>query len=84
MTTTIAYTLTSFSAAVVLLAAVSWLLLRRCREARKAALRIGVTFGVFAVAAGYVWLEVGPNLDHRLEVRERPLLANPAPREVEV
>jgi hypothetical protein len=79
MTTVTAYLMTLFSGAVVLLAAIAWALLRRRREARKVAFRIGVTFAVFALAAGYVWLEVGPALDHRLEARERPLLPRSPP-----
>ena len=84
MTTTIAHTLTLFSAAIVLLAAAGWALLRRRGEARRVAQRIGVTFAVFAFAAGYVWLEAGPELDHRLQARERPLLAQPGLQEQEV
>jgi hypothetical protein len=85
MTTTIAQTLTLFSAAVMLLAAAAWTLLRRRAEARRVAQRIGVTFAVFGLAAGYVWLELGPDLDHRLLTRERPLLAQPgSPQEQEV
>jgi hypothetical protein len=84
MTTTIAYTLTVFSSAVVLLAALGWLLLRRRREARRTAVRIGVTFAVFALAAGYVWLELGPDLDQQLQARGRPHLPDQAARELDV
>ena len=84
MITTIAYTLTLFTTAVLLLATVTWVLLRRRGEARRAAERITVTFAVFAFAAGYVWLEVGPDLDHRLQAWDQPLLARPAPQEQEV
>jgi hypothetical protein len=59
-------------------------LLRRRGEARRVAQRIGVTFAVFAFAAGYVWLEVGPELDHRLRAQDRPLLARPGPQEQDV
>ncbi len=79
MTTATAYLITLLASAVVLLAAAAWALLRRRREARETAFRIGVTFAVFALAAGYVWLEVGPKLDHRLEARERPLLPRSPP-----
>lgn len=84
MTTTIAHTLALFSTAVVLLAAVAWALLRRRGEARRAAQRIGVTFAVFALAAGYVWLEVGPDLDHRLQAQDRPLMGRSGLQEQEV
>jgi hypothetical protein len=84
MTTTIAYTLTCFSGNVVLLAALAWLLLPRRREARRVAQRIAVTFGVFALAAGYVWLELGPDLDHRLQAHGRPLLPDQTVRELDV
>ena len=84
MTTAIAYTLTLFSTAVLLLAVVALALLRRRGEARRAAQRITATFAVFAFAAGYVWLEVAPDLDHRLQVWDQPLLARPAPQEQEV
>jgi hypothetical protein len=84
MTTAIAYSLTLFSTAVLLLATTGWALLRRRDEARRAAQRITVTFAVFAIAAGYVWLEVGPDLDHRLQAWDQPLLARPAPQEQEV
>ena len=72
MTTTIAHTLALFSTAVALLAAVAFALLRRRGEAQRVARRIGVTFAVFGLAAGYVWLEVGPDLDHRLQARDGP------------
>lgn len=84
MITTIAYTLTLFTTAVLLLGAVAWALLRRRGEARQAAQRITVTFAVFALATGYVWLEVGPDLDYRLQAWDQPLLARPAPQEQEV
>ena len=84
MITTIAYTLTLFTTAVLLLAGMAWALLRRRGEARQAAQRITVTFAVFALGAGYVWLEIAPDLDHRLQAWDEPLMARPAPKEQEV
>ena len=84
MITTIAYTLTLFTTAVLLLAVIAWALLRRRGEARQAALRITVTFAVFALATGYVWLEVAPDLDYQLQAWDQPLLARPAPKEQDV
>lgn len=58
---------------------------RRLRQGvRRAANRIAVTFGVFALAAGYVWLEVGPEVDRRLAAEANPTLIQPPPREQDV
>jgi len=32
---------------------------------------------VFGMAAGYVWLDLGPDLDARLAAHDRPPLAGP-------
>ena len=79
MITPIAQTLTLFCTVVVVLAAATWVATLRRHTPRQVAHRIAVTFGVFAVAAGYVWLAVGPDLDARLAQRDRPLLAQPVP-----
>jgi predicted acyltransferase len=77
MITTIAQTLTLFCTIVVVLAGATWVATLRRHTPRQVAHRIAVTFGVFAVAAGYVWLDVGPDLDERLARRDQPLLAQP-------
>ena len=84
MISTIAQTLTLFCTVVVVLAAATWIVTLRRHTPRQVAHRIAVTFGVFAVAAGYVWLDVGPDLDARLAHHDRPLLANPDPRPIDV
>ena len=59
MTTHTAWIVLEFCLVVCALA----LALRQVRRfnptARRTATRIAVTFGVFALAAGYVWLEIG-------------------------
>jgi hypothetical protein len=82
MITTIAQTLTLFCTVVVVLAAASWVLTLRYHTPRQVAHRIAVTFGVFAVAAGYVWLDVGPDLDARLARHDQPLLGEAKPVDV--
>jgi hypothetical protein len=83
MITTIAQTLTLFCTVVVVLAATTWIATLKRHTPRQVAHRIAVTFGVFAVAAGYVWLDLGPGLDARTARQDRPLLAAPDPRPVE-
>jgi drug/metabolite transporter (DMT)-like permease len=77
MIATIAQTLTLFCTLVVVLAAATWVLTLRRHTPRQIAHRIAVTFGVFAVAAGYVWLDLGPDLDARLAAHDRAPLADP-------
>ena len=78
MTTHTAWIVLEFCLVVCALA----LALRQVRRfnptARRTATRIAVTFGVFALAAGYVWLEIGPHVDQRLTVQtDRPLISPP-------
>jgi apolipoprotein N-acyltransferase len=82
MITTIAQTLTLFCTVVVVLAATAWIATLRRHTPRQAAHRIAVTFGVFGVAAGYVWLDVGPDIDARLAHHDRPLLGEAKPVDV--
>ena len=82
MITTIAQTLSLFCTVVVVLAAASWVLTLRHHTPRQVAHRIAVTFGVFAVAAGYVWLDLGPDLDARLARYDQPLLGEAKPVDV--
>ena len=84
MLTQLAFTVLQFSLAVVAWALLIRVFCRRGSEVGRAAVRVAVLFGVFAVAAGYVWLTLGPEIDHRLQVRDRPLLLKPAPFEMEV
>jgi hypothetical protein len=85
MITAIAQTLTLFCTVVVVLAATTWVATLRRHTPRQVAHRIAVTFGVFAVAAGYVWLDLGPDVDARLAQRgDRPLLGAPDLRPVDV
>ena len=84
MITTIAQTLTLFCTVVVVLAATTWVLTLRRHTPRQVAHRIAVTFAVFAVAAGYVWLDIGPDLDARLARHDQPLLAGPDPQPIDV
>jgi apolipoprotein N-acyltransferase len=84
MIAAIAQTLTLFCTVVVVLAATIWVLTLRRHTPRQVAHRIAVTFGVFAVAGGYVWLDLGPDLDARLAAHDRPLLADPVRPPVDV
>jgi hypothetical protein len=54
------------------------------RGGRRTANRIAATFGVFALAAGYIWLEVGPAVDRRLAADHHPTVIPPPPREQDV
>jgi hypothetical protein len=82
MITAIAQTLTLFCTVVVVLAAATWVSTLKRHTPRQAAHRIAVTFGVFALAAGYVWLDLGPDLDARLAQHDQPLLGDPKPVDV--
>ncbi len=85
MITAIAQTVTLFCLIVVLSAALSWLWARwRGSSAEQVATRIAITFGVFALAAGYVWLDLGPGLDGRLDHRDRPLVGAHARQPMDV
>jgi hypothetical protein len=82
MITAIAQTLTLFCTVVVVLAAATWVATLKRHTPRQAAHRIAVTFGVFALAAGYVWFDLGPDLDARLAQHDQPLLGDPKPVDV--
>jgi hypothetical protein len=84
MITHLAFVTLQFSATVVAFALVAFVLSRRGSELRRAATRMAVVFGVFALAAGHVWLKLGPEIDYRFEVRDWPLLLKPEPFEMEV
>lgn len=70
-----AFAVLLFSLAVLAAAAPGLALGRRRRRVRAACARLLAGFGVTALAAGYLWLAVAPELDHRLLVRERPWVA---------
>jgi hypothetical protein len=63
MMTAIAQMLTLFCTVVVVLAAATWVLTLSRHTPRQVAYRIAGTFGAFRVAAGYVWLDLGPDLE---------------------
>jgi hypothetical protein len=85
MITAIAQTVTLFCMIVLVAAALAWLWARgRGSSAEPVATRIAITFAVFALAAGYIWLELGPDLDGRFAHRDRPLVAEPGPQPVDV
>ena len=85
MITTVAQMLTLFCTVAVVVAATTWVATLRRHTPRQVAHRIAVAFGVLAVAAGYVWLDVGPELDERRLVRhDRPPVADPDPHPIEV
>ena len=83
MITHAAFATLQFSALVVAFALLARFLTRPGSELRRSAVGVAVMFAVFAVAAAYVWLALGPEIDHRLEVRDQPLMRNPPPIEME-
>ena len=84
MITQTALTALQFSVLVAALALLARLACRRRPALRRAATRVVVMFGVFAAAAAYIWSDLGPEIDHLLEVGDQPLLLNPPPDEMEV
>jgi hypothetical protein len=84
MTTHAAWIVLNFSLVVCALSLGVARVRRLGRRARRAAHRIAVTFGVFALAAGYIWLEVGPAFDRRLAADQHPTILKPPPREQDV
>jgi hypothetical protein len=83
MITTIAQTLTLFCTVIVMAAASGWLLAyARGFRGAPAAQRIAVLFAVFALAAGYVWLDLGPEIDGRMATHFAPLLGEPKPLDI--
>ncbi len=55
----------------------------RWPQLRGGACRMLALFGVFAIASAYVWIELGPEADHRQQAKDqyRPWLTQPAERE---
>lgn len=84
MITSTAWTAFLCAGGTVLLALAGLLVTRRGSPARRIAARILAASGVLALGAAYVWLELGPEVDHRLESRYRPLVDNPPPAEMDV
>ena len=82
MITAIAQTLTLFCTVIVVVAAATWAATLNRHTPRQVAHRIAITFAVFAVAGGYVWLALGPEIDGRLATSFAPLLGDPKPIDV--
>jgi hypothetical protein len=74
----------NFSLAVCTLSVVVGRVQRFGLAVRRAANRIAVTFGVFALAAGYIWIEVGPEVDRRLAAESYPMVIQQPPHEQDV
>lgn len=83
MITYAAFATLQFSALVAVFALLARMLTRPGSELRRTAVGVAVMFAVFAATAAYVWLALGPEIDHRLEVRDQPFLFNPPPAEME-
>lgn len=84
MVTTIAFHLLAYCIIVVSAAVVLRLCARRRPKLRSLAVRLITIFGIFAVAAAYVWLDLGPRLDHRIALQNQPLLLPRAPSSIEI
>jgi len=84
MTTHTAWVVLNFSLVVCTLSLGVGRVRRLGLGVRRAANRIAVTFGVFALTAGYVWLELGPEVDRRLAAEANPTVIQPPPREQDV
>lgn len=81
MITTVAFYILLYSGGVLLLAAGLRLLGRRFRGL---ATRIAAVFGIFALAAAYVWVDLGPEIDHQLASHDQPLIVPQGPRQIEI
>jgi len=84
MVTTIAYYLLLYCAGVLGGALALRLCARRRPRMRALTARIFAVFGIFALAAGYVWLDLGPKIDHRIAVHDQPLVLPTPPRSIEI
>lgn len=84
MTTHTAWIVLNFSLAICVLSFGVGRVRRVGQGARRAANRIAVTFGVFALSAGYIWIEVGPEVDRRLAAESYPMVIQQPPREQDV
>ena len=67
-----------YSASILFCAILVRLLVRRPAQVRALATRIATVFGVICLAALYVWLEVGPEIDARLAAGGEVRLPPPA------
>ena len=76
MVTGAAIAVVQYSASVLFCAILIRLLLRP-PALRAVATRVAVFFGVISVAAVYVWLELGPEVDARLAAETRMTLPPP-------
>ena len=79
LVTATAHAVFTFSAVICLTALAAILVCRRRQSARRLAGRLVALFGIFACAAAYVWLDLGPTVDGRLsaEVQTVPLPSTP-------
>jgi len=84
MVTTIAFYLLLYCASVF----GGGLVLRLCArwrpKMRPLAIRLIAVFGIFALGAGYVWLDLGPEIDQRIALQDQPLLLPEPPRQIEI
>ena len=79
MITAAAFTAFGFSGTVLLLASLLFVLSFRWRALRRPATRMLVMFGIFALASGYIWLDLGPTTDLRLQASEHPHIHHAPP-----
>lgn len=84
MVTTIAFYLFLYCAGVLGGALVLRLCARRRAKLRSLTARLLAVFGIFAIAAGYVWIDLGPRIDHRIALQNQPLLFPTPPRTIEI
>lgn len=82
MITTVAFYLLIYCAGVLLLAGGLRLLGRRFRGLTR---RMVAVFGVFALTAAYVWIDLGPEVDHLIaHHQEQAPLLPPEPRQIPI
>jgi hypothetical protein len=84
MVTTIAFYLLTYCVGVLGGGVLLRLCARRRPRMRSLALRLIAVFGIFAVAAGYVWLDLGPQIDQRIALHDQPLLLPAPPLQIEI
>lgn len=84
MVTTIAFHLLTYCLGVFGGALMVRLCARRRPGVRSLTARLIAIFGIFAIAAAYVWLELGPEIDHFTALRNQPLLLPTQPHSIEI
>lgn len=84
MVTHVGFIVLSFSCGVLAVAFLGLIASYRWRWLRAPALRMALVFSVFAIASCFVWLDVGPGADLKIQANEAPRLYVPTFREFDI